>query len=70
MINFAELNKEPEKKEYIEITGHRWLKKKEQKPWNNTKQILPWIEDKEVFCFSHLCPVHDVKVKFLLSNFN
>ena len=25
--------------------------KKEQKPWNNIKLILPWTESKEVFCF-------------------
>ena len=24
---------------------------KEQKPWNNIKLILPWTENKEVFCF-------------------
>ena len=26
--------------------------KQKNKPWNNTKQILPWTENKEVFCFT------------------
>ena len=25
--------------------------KQKNKPWNNTKQTLPWTENKEVFCF-------------------
>ena len=26
--------------------------KEEQKPWNSTKQIFAWIENKEVFSFT------------------
>ena len=26
--------------------------KQKNKPWNNTKQILPWTENKEIFCFT------------------
>ena len=26
--------------------------KQKNKPWHNTKQILPWTENKEVFCFT------------------
>ena len=40
-------------------TGHRWCKTKEQKPWNNTKQIFPEQKTRRSFALRHLCLVHE-----------
>ena len=45
---------------FILCTGHRWHKTKEEKPWNNSKQIFPEQKTKKSFVLRHLCPVHDV----------
>ena len=37
---------------FILCTGRRWHKTKEEKLWNNSKQIFPEQKTKKVFCFS------------------
>ena len=37
---------------FTSCTRRRWRKTKEQKPGNNTKQIFPWTDNKEFFCFT------------------
>ena len=45
---------------YTKRHGHRWHKTKEQKPWNNTKQIFPKQKTKTSFVLRYLCTVHKV----------
>ena len=41
-------------------TRHRYIKQKDKKPWNNTKEIFPEQKTKKSFVLHHLCPVHEV----------
>ena len=45
---------------FILCTRHGWHKTKEQKPWNNTKQIFLEQETKRSFVLHRLCPIHVV----------
>ena len=42
------------------VYRHRWPKTKEQKPWNNSKQIFREQKTKKSFALDDLCPVHEV----------
>ena len=42
-------------------------KTKEQKPWNNTKQIYPEQKSKKSFVLRHLCPVNWTNCQFIWS---
>ena len=47
---------------FILCNRHRWRKKKDQQPWNNTIQNFPEQKTKKSFALPHLCPwpVHEV----------